>query len=251
MRDDIDELMALHDGELPAGDTSEAREQRFDDPASRELLDKLAKADKAFAAAADELLEMPVPSRLVDAIRQPRPEPEQLAEPQSAEILPFPRRRGLVGLAIAAGLATVIATNTQLFQSPAGPTVDAGEAGYAALLQEVMESVPSGDVRSSADGSISIAPMLSFTTEADTFCREFMSSQAGAESSGVACRDRAGRWELISQQGSVSAQESDAYRVAEGLEAGAELAPALTRATELSYTEEQQAIQSGWDGSGL
>ena len=237
MRDDIDELMAHHDGELPGQDA----ERRFDDPESRELLGKLAKADKAFASAADELLDIPVPSKLVDAIRQP--------QPKTAEIIPFPRRRGIVGLAIAAGLATVIATNTQLFQPPANPGADAQPAGYAALLQETMESVPSGEMRSSDDGSVSIVPMVSFKTDAATYCREFMSSQNDAEFSGVACRDRAGSWTLLSQQGGASASGGDAYRVAESREAEAPQTP--NTAAELSYAEEQEAIRSGWKGSGL
>ncbi len=250
MRDDIDELMALHDGELSDQDAADVQDRRLNDPESRELLEQLAKADKAFTAAADELLEMPVPDKLIEAIRQPQPQQEEKTAPQTAEIIPFPRRRGLVGLAIAAGLATVIATNTQLFESPASPVVDSGAAGYATLLQETMESVPSGEIRSSGDGSMSIAPLLSFTTEAATYCREFMSSQGGTEFSGVACRDSAGGWELVSQQQTLSAPDGDGYRAAAGQENGAPLPETLVKAAELSYAEEQEAIRSGWKASG-
>lgn len=254
MREDIDELMALHDGELPAEDAAKAGERHNDDPESRQFLEKLAEADKAFADAADELLEMPVPAKLIEAIRNPQPEPQPELEPepaqQSAEIIPFPRRRGIVGFAIAAGLAAVIATNTQLFQSPTDAVTDAAPAGYAALLQEAMESVPSGEVRSSEDGSISIMPMVSFKTDA-AYCREFTTQRGGAQFSGVACRDAVGSWEQLSQQSIATAPEDGEYRAAEGQEGGVELPPELARAAELSYAEEQAAIRSGWTDSGL
>ncbi len=241
MRDDFDELMALHDGELPAQEASEA-EDRLDDPEAREFLARLAKADEAFTDAADELLDMPVPPKLVEAIRQ--------SQPQTAEIIPFPRRRGIVGLAVAAGLAAVIATNTQLFQSPTSPATDHDAASYAALLQEVMESVPSGEVLSSSDGAVSIAPMVSFKTDAATFCREFMSSRDGAEFSGVACRDNVGSWTLQGELQALAAPAGESYRAAEGQEGGGKLPPALVKAAELSYAEEQEAIRSGWKDSG-
>lgn len=260
MRDDQNELMALHDGELSGQEASDAKDRQLDDPEARASLEKLARADKAFADAADDMLDMPVPSSLVDAIRQfeaptqAQPGPETYAgtetEPKTAEVIPFPRRRGLVGLAIAAGLAAVVATNTPLFQLPGKPALDPEDAGYAALLQDVLESVPSGEVRSSVDGAVSVVPMLSFRTDAAAYCREFMKLQDGAEFSGVACRDGAGSWELVSQQRISTAAEGNDYRVAEGEAAETELPPTLTRAADLSYAEEQAAIQAGWQDSG-
>ncbi len=260
MPDKFNKLMAQHDGESPAEDTSPVGDSRFDDPETRELLEKLAAADKAFASAADELLDMPVPAKLIEAIRNPQSQeletaPEPISEPDpeqtSAEIIPFPRRRGIIGLAIAAGVAAVVATNTQLFQTPATSVVDPGAASYAYLLQEVMETVPSGEVIASDDGSVSITPMVSFRTETAAFCREFMSLQNGAELSGVACRDGVGSWEVVQQKSVPTAPEDEAYRVAEGMEDDAEMPTDMARSTELSYDEEQAAISSGWKDSGL
>ncbi len=258
MRDDHNELVALHDGELSGQDASDAKHRHLEDSEARAFLEQLARADKAFADAADEMLDMPVPSRLVDAIRQSearsQAQPESLKEPQpepqTAEIITFPRRRGLVGLAIAAGVAAVIATNTELFQLTGKPALEPAAAGYAGLLQDVMESTPSGQVRSSADGTVSILLMVSFRTSAAGYCREFMRSQGDAEFSGVACRDDAGSWEIVSQERMPSAAFGEDYRVAEGHAEGAELPPTLGQTTELSYAEEQAAIQSGWQNSG-
>ena len=247
MRDDIDQLMALHDGEASAEDASAAGNRRFDDPESREFLSKLTEADKAFANAADELLDMPVPSRLVDAIRQPEPQPQ----PQTAEIIPFPRRRGIVGLAIAAGLAAVVATNTQLFKSNEGPVVDSGTAGYAALLQQAMDSVPSDQVLNSDDGSVRIMPIVSFRTEAAAYCREFMALEGDIEFSGIACRDSIGSWRVLSERRTLTAPDGDEYRAAEGEKSVSDLPSGLVKAKELSYAEEQAAIRTGWKDSGF
>jgi len=260
MRDDQNELMALHDGELSGQEASDAKDRQLDDPEARAFLEKLARADKAFADAVDDMLDMPVPSSLVEAIRQSEApsqvqsgletEADSATEPKTAEVIPFPRRRGLVGLAIAAGLAAVVATNTPLFQLPGKPALDPADAGYAALLQEVLESVPSGEVRSSADGAVSVVPMVSFRTDAAAYCREFMRSQGDAEFSGVACRDGAGSWEVVSQQRVPSAAVGSDYRIAEGEAGEVKLPPTLTRSAELSYVEEQAAIQAGWQDSG-
>ena len=97
MREDMQELMALHDGELTGGALAKAQDRHGSDAESQELLRSLDRADKAFAKAADEALSLEVPSRLVDTIMK--------AEPQSktADVIPFPRRRNIAALAIAAG----------------------------------------------------------------------------------------------------------------------------------------------------
>ena len=246
MPDKLENLMALHDGE--ASPEQSPGEGGADDSQSQELLARLAAADRAFAQAADELLDMPVPSKLVDAIRNPT-SPESEA-PKTAEIIPFPkRRRAIVSFAIAAGLAAVVVTNTELFQAPAGPELKFQTAQHEDLFQDVMNSLASGDLRASDDNGLSLMPMVSFRTQEDAYCREFMALQGGEEYSAVACYGSAGQWELKSQNRVTSGTNTSAYRAASGDEAQSTLPPELVKAADLSYAEEQQAIRSGWADS--
>lgn len=246
MREDFEELMAHRDGELADRSSTKPAEREFDDPESQELLARLAEADAAFAVAADELLNRPVPERLLSAIREPQ------AEPHSADVVPIFRRRGVVGLAIAASLAAVVATGIQFLEPPVGPVVAPGAGEYATLLQEALETAPSGDLRSSRDGATSVMPVISFRTEAAaSYCREFMAVREGVEVSGLACRVASGNWEVLAERRLPSSPSGDDYRVAEGDGADAALLPVPANASELTYAEEQELIRVDWEGSGI
>lgn len=260
MSKSFEDIMARHDGESREGDTTEGAAGTKDEAEIRAVLDKLQAADRAFASAADELLEMPVPDRLVDAIRQSRDRstasqeaPVEPAESpkQSAQIIPFPRRRAVVSFALAAGLAAVVATNTQLFQSPAESALGFESSAELALFQDAMDTVASGEILSSADGVTSLMPTVSFRSGTGAFCREFLALQAETEFSAVACQASAGTWELRGQQRVAGGVEDGNYQPASGANADTVLAPDLERARVLSYEDEQAAILSGWKPSGL
>ena len=78
-----------------------------------------------------------------------------------------------------------------------------------------------------------------------------MTLRNGTEFSGVACRDGAGSWELLIREQTLTAPGGEGYRAAEGQEGELELPPEVVKAAELSYAEEQAAIRSGWNDSGL
>ena len=245
MREDMQELMALHDGELTGGALAKAQDRHGSDAESQELLRSLDRADKAFAKAADEALSLEVPSRLVDTIMK--------AEPQSktADVIPFPRRRNIAALAIAAGVAAVAVTSTQFLQLPGNSHVDSAEARYASLLQEALNSVPSGDVSASDDGALSIAPIRSFQTSEDVYCREFMALRGSTESSAIACLNVSGTWEVRGERREGTLNEGDDYRLAAGEGSDTQLSALSEDAATLSYVQEQALINSGWNRSGL
>ena len=236
MHDKFDDLMALHDKELSPEEQRKVEELLAEDAEARALLKGLAGADEAFKKNADELLHRPVPEKLLATVRADKP--------AQARVIPFPRRRGIVGLALAAGVAALVVFNTQVLNPPAGVESDA----YAKLFQETLESTSSGDVRSSVDGSIQITPVVSFTTRERGYCREFVALRGDRELGGTACRRENGEWSLVSQQTFASVDDSG-YRAAEGETVGE--APQLDRLRQLSFAEEQSAIKAGWTDSGL
>ena len=259
MPDNFEELMKRHDG-TKADELSVAGSDDALDADSKETLQKIAQADKAFSEAAEELLSMPVPSSLMEAIRNSEAEPEaplkqkteQQAEQETATVIPFPARRGFVSLAIAAGLATVIATNTQIFEATDDSPLEALGPAYAALMQQAMNTVASGEILSSRDETVSLMPVISFETTAGDLCREFMAQERGVESSGIACLGDNGEWALRAQTAlnTENGSSTDSYRLAEGEDGKSRLENSLPTARELSFEEEQAAIQSGWGRSG-
>ncbi|MEO1081966.1 MAG: hypothetical protein AAFY29_20585 [Pseudomonadota bacterium] len=234
MENEFDKLMALHDEELSADDARET-EEFAKNPEAQALLQGLKQADDLFRSAADDLLEQPVPPEMISAIHD--------TEPRSATIIPFPGRRSVIGLALAAGIAAIAVTGLQL-QGPES-IQDEGAASYARLLQSTLESAPSGDLRSEENGEYMITPRVSFATTDRGYCREYMSYQQGIERTGLACRSDSGRWSILDEQ-VMSSAASEQYRAAGGESQQSPAARVLDGAERLGFDEEQNAIRSAW-----
>ena len=240
MHKDIELLMALHDGELSADDERRARELLERDPEAKRVMQELEHADRAFSRAADDLLNAPVPQRLLDAVQAERAEPAP-----RGNVHPFPRRKALVSLAMAAGLAAVI-----VFAPRPPPGVGDGDRdSYAALLQQTLESAASGDIRSSEDGLAQVSPVVTYRTGDARFCREYVARRGDEELSGIACRSRSGTWDVLGQQALGAADDGSRYRAA-GRDEDRGPALDLDAASTLSYAEESAALSSGWAASG-
>jgi len=234
MHNEFEKLMALHDEELSVDEAREA-EELAKDPEAQACLRDLEQADELFRSAADDLLDRPVPAEMISAIRQPAP--------RSAKIIPFPGRRSVAGLAIAAGIAAIAVTGLQ-FQAPESSR-DEGAANYVALLQSTLESAPSGDLRSDESGELMVTPRVSFATADEGYCREYMSYLQGTERSGLACRNDSGRWSIVDEQ-ALSSSTSEQYRAASGESVRPSDPQVLKGAERLSFDEEQKALRSAW-----
>lgn len=251
MHKNFEKLMALHDGEVETTNSSDSKKP-FDDPESKALVEKIAQADKAFINASDELLSMPIPSKLVDAIRDAAPETTTAQTNQKATVIRFPSRRHVVGLAIAAGLATVIATNNQIFETQNAPETGDPMSGYLVLLQDAMNDMSSGDLLSSADQAVSIMPVVSFKTSEGELCREFIAREGEAEITGIACHSGSAVWQVrASEEQLLQNPASDGYSLAERESGISSLQLDARMAEQLSYEEELAAIRSGWTNLGL
>jgi anti-sigma factor RsiW len=135
-------LVAYLDGELDADERRQVDTWLEADPAGRERLMALAQAGELVRGAFADIVNEPVPARLIAAARG-TPKVAQTA-PQEAEILvlkrpgraatPPPDRRRRIGLAAAAGLFGVIfgGTGTYFGMNTFNPADSAGEVHLAA-----------------------------------------------------------------------------------------------------------------------
>jgi hypothetical protein len=240
MHEHMDKLMALHDGELSDDELRDVQALLERDPGAQRCLDMLTNADAAFAQSAAAMLSEPVPQRLVDTVRG-----TTQVSAQTAQILPFPRRKALVSLAVAAGLATILITGMpELRRNAPGQN---SPPAFASLLQDTLETLPSGDIHSSDDGRIQITPLATYRHEDAGFCREYMARDGDRELEGLACREPSGGWAVVNQR-EFSTADGSRYRAAEGQESSA-AASQLETAVSLSYAEEAAALESGWQRS--
>lgn len=268
MRDDVEKLMSIHDGES-TGEHDDDQASPLD-AESREFLDRLKAADEAFAAEANELLAMPVPDKLLQTIRahdaapaatsrqstavesgDKRDAATATATAGSAEIIPFFRRpRTIARLALAAGLAAVVVTNLEWLRVPGAPTLDLQASADHELFQQSMHRAVSGDLQQSAEGSLSVMPVSSFVTQDKVLCREFLALQGATEFSGVACYDASSGWALKHAQIIEGSQEASTYQMATGDDAATTIPAIDNKAVQLSPAEELRAIESGWQSCG-
>ena len=258
MHKHIEQLMALHDGELSEEEAHKAQDLLDQDPEAQRIMAQLEQADQTFTQAYDEVLNSPVPDRLINTLRAGTAErPEDSAgnagngeTGAAGNVLAFPRRTAYISLAAAAGLAAILITGPQNLLSPDTSNSNRpGIGAMAGLLQETLETAESGEIRGSDDGRLQVTPMATYLAADSRYCREYMALEAASETAGIACRNAGGTWELVSQQELGSSIGNEAYRAAEGSTDGVDKGD-LGSAAALSYTDERRAIDSGWSRSG-
>ena len=223
------ELAAFADGELgePRRSQVEAEVAR-DETLAAEIQRHRALKERLNAHFAP-ILDQPVPGRLAGLLGESEGKVADFTVArQKREARPrIPRWGWIAGPALAASLALAVIL-------PGGGAPE-GYAGteLAAVLDErlVADQAPAEDVR----------VLLSFRDEAGAYCRAF----AGAEQSGIACRDDTG-WRLRLEGQGARGQGTD-YRMA-----GADAAEIMARAQEmaagpaLDAADERAARESGW-----
>jgi hypothetical protein len=243
MYEHMEKLMAFHDGELSAEESEKVQELLSQDATARLWLQKLQNADAAFTQSADTILAEPVPQRLIDTVRD--------TQPASAKVLQFPQRRAVVGLAMAAGLAAILITSApDLLQQGVPGSQETADPGFATLLQQTLEELPSGEIRRSDDGLVQLTPLATYRIEDSRFCREYMGKRADVEVSGLACRNTAGTWGVISQR-EFASTNGNSYRAAEGAGVDDNGLSSLGESSSLSYSEESAVLRSNWSASAL
>lgn len=233
-------LMAYHDGELNAADASEVRSMIQRDAEAQRFLESLRQADRLAGEELDSMLEAPVPQKLVDTVRG--------TPAGGAKVVRLPtRQRATWSWAIAAGVTLMLAFGVR--QLVLGPG-NGASGSYQLLVQEALESTPSGEVAVSADGGWQLTPVSSVLTADGRYCRDYAARGPEGQLMGLACRSGTGRWERIVEEHDRTARPGGGYLPAEGA-TDAALDEMLGRegAVPLGYAAELRAIKSGWPPS--
>ena len=192
-------LSAFIDGELPSEEAATIETAQNADPALRERIARLRRADETVRAAYSEAAEGPIPEKVLQLLKTDGDRPPS---EQGAEIVPFPvrlARRAAANwpTALAASLALVIGygasdifdpTGTHQLASADGFRVD-GAISPAHPMFAALETGRSAQVyKVGTDGGLSVEPVLSFEAEDGGYCREFLAYDAATRVHGVACR---------------------------------------------------------------
>ncbi len=172
-------LMAFADGALPAAEAERIAEAVEADPALAERVALLAEGRRIAAGAFRDVLDEPVPARLLAAASAAMPG----AAPAAAVIANDNRRRGwrVAALAAAAGLVLGV------FLGDLVPTGDAPAGG--GLVPPGLAAALEG----AGDGAMTIGG--THLVDGRLYCRRFSMPQGTGEVHGLACRDPEG-WRL-------------------------------------------------------
>lgn len=224
-----EELAAFADGELEEPRRSQVAVEVAQDGALAAKVERHRVLKARLATHFAPVLDQPVPERLTSLFDAPEAKVADFtAARQKHETgLGIPRWGWIAGPALAASLALAV------ILPGGGPIEDYAGTELAAVLDErlVAEQAPDEDPR----------VLLSFRDEAGAYCRAF----AGAEQSGIACREETG-WKLRVEGEGASEQTTD-YRMA-----GAGVAEILARAQKMASgpaldpAAEARARASGW-----
>jgi negative regulator of sigma E activity len=197
-------LSAFLDGELPPADMDTVREQVRRQPELAARLAELSLVDKLVRAQASRIDNVPMPANVLamlgaDAAAQPR-----------SNVVPFPAqlvRRWTMPLALAASLVLAVGVVLWRDQAPEGDS----QMAYAALL----ETASSGNEITVMDakGGAKFVATFSYRNHDDRWCRQFRWREDGRDTSGIACRQDNGKWQLEHSVESVAGNDSE-YRVA-------------------------------------
>jgi len=221
-----EELAAFADGELAEPRRSQVAAEIAQDPQLAEQVERHRLLREQLAAHFAPILDQPVPEELKALLGGGEAKVADLTTARQRRA--FPRWGWIAGPALAASLALAVFL-------PGGDGAPESYAGteLAALLDDRLVAQQGGDE--------AVRVLLSFRDEAGAFCRAF----AGADESGIACRDETG-WQLRFETEGTDRQGTD-YRMA-----GAEAAELLERAQDmavgpaLDMAEEEAARTASW-----
>jgi hypothetical protein len=223
---DQDLLVAYVDGELPAAEAGAVEAALAHDEAARETVRLLRVSADVAARAFADMVDQPVPERLVTAARagarHAGTQPRGVRQGAARWLLPIAASFAMLAIGLAGGYALRGAPDqAQVATSTAGGSgtgdgyrlatgeVDKLAASFEATLQGVLDSGAAGQsfaYRAPGVGDGRIELGRSFTTGFGTDCREFHRDEtrgaARRASNGLACRSADGSWNAMLFPGS-------------------------------------------------
>lgn len=210
-------LTAYVDGELDDTRRREVEDAIRRDSAMRATVDRLRASRVTLHDAFAEIIDAPVPARLLETLKPFK------TEPQPTDVIPLRRperpRQNWQPLALAASLSLTVGLLVGFILAD-GERASPPET-TASLVHRGLETLQTGNSLISADGRVTITPLSSFRVRDGRVCREFEQQAAEARSTGIACRDPlASQWqtqiELTTARSLSSGTSEDVYTPASG-----------------------------------
>lgn len=181
----LETLTAYVDDELDEASRPAVQEAILRDGSVRATVDRLRSSRAALSHAFAEVIDTPVPARLIETLRRDA----DLPHPTVVVPLHRPARRqqNWQPLALAASLALTVGLSVGFMV--ANSERSSSQQTTASLLQHGLETMQTGRSLSSTDGEVTITSLSSFRVQDGRICREFEQQSGDARSNGIACRD--------------------------------------------------------------
>jgi hypothetical protein len=245
----MEELMAYADGVLALERRPAVREALRTHPDLMQALEIFLFTKGAFVRPYEELLARPVPSKLVDAVRESRQ--RSLWDVWRRLLSPEPAYRAPV--LVVAGLAAILVTAWWvLAHGLSYELVPRDRQGLAAApaLQQMLEGTRRNKVAEIVP-RLTVRPTATFYSNLKAWCRQYELRYDNAVLQvAIACRGSDGVWRLRAQTDPRPADPSDAYYPAgRGAELAAERERIMVGGV-LSAAAEELRIQGGWQPPG-
>jgi hypothetical protein len=242
-------LSAFLDGELPAAEMEQLARDLEADAALAARLERLARANRTFLAAASGIDAVPLPDRTQALLAS---EGGAGGKKESAHVIPFPVRRisafVMEHRAIAAGLLCAAAVYGLGVATGPGQDVPAASGIILAgsPLHRALEGTPTGETVQVA-GGVEIRPQLTFITRDDAYCRQYALQSGAGAVEGIACRGDDG-WRLqVASFAPGRTAPSDYQSAASGRSAALEAFIETNIAgSPLNASEESAVFARGW-----
>lgn len=242
---DDEALSALLDGALPREEADALRSRLAREPELAARFEALQRADRAVRDAYRDVVDEPLPSRVLDLLSAPRGADDG-QRVVALERRPRAAARAWLPHALAAGIALAVGLGIGFgVGRHAGPprTLIGATAAVprGSPLHELLESSPSGVARA-LDGA-TVEARFTFRAQGGGWCRELGVTTASYESAALACR-RAGAWrvELVG----AAAAGGETYRPAGAESPFQEAVDTLIDGEPLEADAERALLTSGW-----
>lgn len=242
---DDEALSALLDGALPREEADALRARLAREPTLAARFDALQRADRAVRDAYRDVVDEPLPERVLDLLRAPRGAGDDdrvvalERRPRAAAPAWLPHALA-AGIALAVGLGLGFGLGRRAGEPPP-PLVATGAVPQGSALHELLESAPSGAARP-LDGA-TVEARFTFKAQGGGWCRELGVTTASSASSALACR-RADAWQV--ELVGAAAADGELYRPAGSESPFQEAVDALIDGEPLEPDAERALLATGW-----
>ncbi|TQE99583.1 MAG: hypothetical protein FKY71_07115 [Spiribacter salinus] len=237
---DFEQIMAYHDRALDGEQAAKVEQLLAGNTEAREFLARMREGDDFLRNGLGEVLEQPVPQRLVDTARG------NPGAGRGKKVLAFPERSfvGRWAYATAASVALAVIAGTYML---ADPSDVAHSDLLARVVSEGLEVTASGDIYRASGQPVQVMPMATFATADAGICRQYAARHQGEQSVGLACRQQESQWQIRAQQTLAADSQPQSYAPASGSEGQiADEIEALGGGRPLGIAKEETLMSNGW-----